>query len=49
LDKIPIPSQASLAAVQNWESRVITAAKKGYVGLWLEQTQNLTVTVLMDY
>jgi hypothetical protein len=30
-------------------SRVITAAKQGYVSLRLWQTQNLTVTVLMDY
>ena len=49
LDKIPIPCQASLAVVQNCESHVITAAKQGYVNLRLEQTQNLTVRVLMDY
>ena len=49
LDKIPILCQASLVAVQNCESRVITAAKQSYVGLKLEQTPNLTVTVLMDY
>jgi len=48
-DKIPITCQASFAAVQVCESRVITAAKQGYVGIKLEQTQNLTVTVLMDY
>ena len=49
LDKIPIPFQASLVIIQNCESPVITTAKQGYVGLRLEQTQNLTLTVLMDY
>jgi hypothetical protein len=48
LNTNPIPCLASLAVVQNCNSRVC-AVKQGYVSIRVGQTQNLALTVLITY